>query len=549
MGDKHLKPDTLDIDVGSASAELNYRHWSKTFANYKEAVKKKNADIDEVSLLIAHVSPTVYAHIADEETYEDAIAVLEKLYIKPKNIVCSRYLLLSNKQGANESIDDFVTRLRQLTKHCDFKAVTAAEYINEMLLNAFVSGISDHNIRQRLLEVTSTSFDEAYKVARSLESTKSNSQRYDVGFGASVVENPSGSPKNFNSVCAVNTENIDVGQGHQVAAAVQSSRQKSRRYFCYYCGKPECTVKATCVGVNGKCTSCHKDGHLVDVCFSKKKHEQRESRSKGRSAAVLPFMPTMSAAKRSDYSETVMKTIILNNTIVRALLDTGSTMSFILESFARRNGFNISPVIGDVKLADGTKAELCGECDVTLTLEGSRIENVCLFVLPSLAADVIIGADIFQFFSNVNFEFGGSRPTLNSNAVQSCPSAQHSVISQFLTSDCHPIATKSRSYSKDDRDFMEKEVTRLYNERKISKSHSPWRSQPFIVKKDQYEEDPDRRMVIDYSRTINKFTMLDAYPLPKISEIVNNVAHFKVLSSLDLKRAYHQIPLHPDHRP
>ena len=121
--------------------------------------------------------------------------------------------------------------------------------------------------------------------------------------------------------------------------------------------------------------------------------------------------------------------------------------------------------------------------------------------------------------------------------------------SQFLTSDCHPIATKSRSYSKDDRDFMEKEVTRLYNERKISKSHSPWRSQPFIVKKDQYEEDPDRRMVIDYSRTINKFTMLDAYPLPKISEIVNNVAHFKVLSSLDLKRAYHQIPLHPDDRP
>ena len=52
----------------------------------------------------------------------------------------------------------------------------------------------------------------------------------------------------------------------------------------------------------------------------------------------------------------------------------------------------------------------------------------------------------------------------------------------------------------------------------------------------------------DYSRTINLFTELDAYPLPSIESIVNEVAKWK-LSTLDLKSAYHQIKIHPKDRP
>ena len=56
-------------------------------------------------------------------------------------------------------------------------------------------------------------------------------------------------------------------------------------------------------------------------------------------------------------------------------------------------------------------------------------------------------------------------------------------------------------------------------------------------------------MCIDYSRTINLFTELDAYPLPSIESIVNEVAKWKRMSTLDLKSAYHQIKIHPKDRP
>ena len=50
-------------------------------------------------------------------------------------------------------------------------------------------------------------------------------------------------------------------------------------------------------------------------------------------------------------------------------------------------------------------------------------------------------------------------------------------------------------------------------------------------------------MVVDYSETINKYTQLDAYPFPKIDEMVYEIAQYKVFSTIDLCSAYYQIPL------
>ena len=50
-------------------------------------------------------------------------------------------------------------------------------------------------------------------------------------------------------------------------------------------------------------------------------------------------------------------------------------------------------------------------------------------------------------------------------------------------------------------------------------------------------------MVIDYSQTVNRFTHLDAYPLPRIDELINEIAKSKYYSTVDLKSAYYQVPL------
>ena len=53
-------------------------------------------------------------------------------------------------------------------------------------------------------------------------------------------------------------------------------------------------------------------------------------------------------------------------------------------------------------------------------------------------------------------------------------------------------------------------------------------------------------MVIDYQT--NSFTALDAYPLPRIDQQVNELAKCKWFSTLDLKFAYYKVPLAAEDR-
>jgi len=71
-----------------------------------------------------------------------------------------------------------------------------------------------------------------------------------------------------------------------------------------------------------------------------------------------------------------------------------------------------------------------------------------------------------------------------------------------------------------------------------SKSH--WRAQPLVV---THRDTGKKRLCTDYSQTVNLFTILDAYSLPKIEDIINKLAKYKVFSTFDLKSACHQLEL------
>ena len=104
-----------------------------------------------------------------------------------------------------------------------------------------------------------------------------------------------------------------------------------------------------------------------------------------------------------------------------------------------------------------------------------------------------------------------------------------------------PIATKSRLFNKDDRAFIQDEISSLLAAGLIKRSDSPCRAQVMIARDEFLRH--KKRMCIDYSQTLNLFTELDAYPLLQIDEIINKLSKYKLFSTFDLKSANHQIPL------
>ena len=64
-----------------------------------------------------------------------------------------------------------------------------------------------------------------------------------------------------------------------------------------------------------------------------------------------------------------------------------------------------------------------------------------------------------------------------------------------------------------------------------------------IVKKVGQAWSRKKRLCVNYSQTVNMFTQIDAYPLPRIDNLVNKLSAYTVLSTFDLMSAYHQIPI------
>ncbi|GFS90651.1 retrovirus-related Pol polyprotein from transposon opus [Trichonephila clavipes] len=178
-----------------------------------------------------------------------------------------------------------------------------------------------------------------------------------------------------------------------------------------------------------------------------------------------------------------------------------------------------------------------GVCKVNLEIENFTYQNVELLVMKDLCSDVL------NRHSSVEIGFDCNRPPLT---ICSLAVAQVPPVSLFsnLNPDCRPLVTKSRRQTVEDNIFMALEVQKLLQEGVIEPSNSPWRAQAFVIRGENHKP----RMVVDYSQTINKYTLLDAYPLPKIEEVILKISKNKVFSKIDLQSAYHQIPIQDSER-
>ncbi|CAF1500051.1 unnamed protein product, partial [Rotaria sp. Silwood1] len=107
-----------------------------------------------------------------------------------------------------------------------------------------------------------------------------------------------------------------------------------------------------------------------------------------------------------------------------------------------------------------------------------------------------------------------------------------------------PVHTPPYRKSNKDQETLRKETDKLLKNGIIEHSTSPWSSPIVLVKK----KDGTTRFCVDYRR-LNQITTKDAFPLPRIDDIYDQLTKAAYFTKFDFKAGYFQVPLDKSDRP
>ena len=147
--------------------------------------------------------------------------------------------------------------------------------------------------------------------------------------------------------------------------------------------------------------------------------------------------------------------ISVNGNKLTALIDSGSSESYVNSEVCKTSKLGIYPSERQVQMASSTtKIKSCGFCVVNVKLKDASYEAVRLNVFDNLCNDVILSLDFQTQHRKLVFEFNGDSPDLIVSPNSSCPltaaSTEEASLFSNLSSDITPIASKSRRFNDED---------------------------------------------------------------------------------------------------
>ena len=370
---KLLKPERLNLDPQSPNAAKDWKYWFKTFENF---IIMCGTDAPDKHLsLINLISSDVYEYVEDCTDYDSVKNTLEKLYVKSPNEVFARHLLATRRQQCSETLDVFFQNLRKLSKDCKFKAVSAEQYRDEMLRDAFINGLLSPEIRQRLLENDKLTMDSAFDKASSMDVAQRNASAYSSPVShvaaASAPPPPPQSPP---------PQALESGTTELSSLAATHPR---KQFKCYFCGGGSYHVRRHCPARETICGNCEIRGHNTKCCLSKKK-------STSTTASLYPSLcATGITASFPPNLQNAGTSVLINGHSLIAHIDSGSSDSFISQSAATQLKLQVHPSTKNISMALTTmNTTVLGYCTMDITLNNSTYRNVRLSVLKDLCSRV-----------------------------------------------------------------------------------------------------------------------------------------------------------------
>ncbi|GKC21956.1 putative reverse transcriptase domain-containing protein, partial [Tanacetum coccineum] len=440
---------------------------------------------------IFHISNCPEKTIGNEAAYAINWAELIKLITEvycPRNEIQKMETKLWNLTVKGNDLTIYTQRFQELILLCTIMVPN-----EEDIMGRFIRGLPDI-IQGNVIAVNPVRFQDAVRIANQLMDKKL--QGYAARSAESKRRMESNPRDNHGHQPPFKMQNLSE---HNVVRAYTTGNNKRRGYTgphplcnkCKYHHLGPCTMKCNNCKKGVVCYECGRPGYFRKDC-PKLKNQNRGNQTRNRVGNKTGNQTGGNEATTKAYaigwggtnpdSNVITGTFLLNNCYASMLFDSGADRSFVSSTFSAL--LDITPSTLDTSYAVELADERILETNVvlrgcTLGLLGHPFD-IDLMPVELGRFDIIIGMDWLAKY--------------------------HALI------------------------ICDEKVIRI-----------PYEDEVLIIRGDDYGNgNGSFRMCIDY-RELNKHTVKNRYPLPRIDDLFDQLHGSRVYSKIDLRYSYHQL--------
>ena len=543
----------FDTRCDATKLGLEWKRWLRAFKLF--VLAKGIADDKQKVALLLHTGgldlQEIYYTLAGEEvekTYVECVQILTDYFSPQTNVSFERHGFRQLEQAPGETVDQFVCKLRQKVRSCEYW--DADEAIRDQLVEKCINV----KVRRRFLErgATGGTLKDFQDIARAVEAVEMQMQAL--------------APPQHSGINAVRTK-------RKVTSGSDFKSDKELR--CFRCNRVgHMSRDKNCPARDRDCKSCGKKGHFQVVCRNKgqlpsdKNKEQSSGDKKSKQANQVTdgskqyAFVVSGGTKRDGTISLVVGGVELND----VLIDSGATCNVTdvatWENLKKQGVKCLSTTTGaDKKLfsyAQRKPLTMKGLFVAEVECKSTKSKCKAEFIVIHENADTIVckqtaeALDILrvgparQAVNIVQEENGVDFKREFSEVFTGVGKLKNYVLKLHLNESVKPAAQKVRRIPFGLRDKVDAKLDELLNLdiiEQVEDTPTEWVSPLVVVPK----SNNDIRICVDM-RQANEAVIRERQPIPTIDEILYDLNGSTVFSKLDLKWGFHQIELEPQSR-
>ena len=544
---------TFDPKVEPTSIAPRWQRWKRAFELF--IVGKGITDKTQKRALLLHCAGMDVQDIFDtlpnngeDNDYDKAIEVLDTYFNPATNVPYERHMFRRMMQEENETIDQFVTRLKQKSVSCDY-----GEACDEFIRDQVIDKCRSVALRRKLLEK-----GQALTLKQLQEISRAHEASY---FQANKINDDVGIELKNEKINAI--DNKRKGKFH--------SKFKEIDKKCFRCGKTDHFAKSPkCPAKSAECHKCHKEGHFASMCKTKIRNVKDDKRK------INYVRDNQSGdADREEYAFVVndcseqdsgLIDVNVGGVLCNFLIDSGSTCNVVDRTCweklkaKRIKCKSVKSATQIYAYGSSNPLKVAGKFIADIACQGNEVNQVEFIVIegvgkPLLGKKTAVQLGVLKIGPQLTIpdginlvedcSFGDSIKEQYPQCFKGIGKLKDRQLKIRLDPNVKPVAQKARRIPYGLQSKVEAKLDELESLGIIEKVEGPakWASPLVIVPKPNGEI----RLCTDM-RKANEAIVREKFPIPTVDDILHEINGSEVFSKLDLRHGYHQLELDDESR-